>query len=111
MGPKKKEVRIPTLETTFALLKNGKSISEIAEARGLVETTISSHVFDLYSKGRIVRADIEPLVSKSLKQSLPKIHTAFRELGLERLTPVFEKLGGAHSYDDLRLARMLYNEQ
>ncbi len=108
-GPKKKEVRIPTLEATFALLKSGKSIREIAQARGLVETTISSHIFDLYSKSRIGRSDIEPLVSPTLKQSLPIIHAAFRELGLERLTPVFEKLGGAYTYDALRLARMLYD--
>lgn len=110
-GPRQKAVRVPTLETTFALLKSGKSIREIAEARGLVETTISSHIFDLYSKGRIVRADIEPLVSSALKVSLPSIHAAFKELGLERLTPVFEKLGGNYSYDDLRLARMLYDSQ
>ena len=110
MGPKQKIARISTLEATFALLKNGKSIREIAEARGLVETTISSHVFALFSKGRIGRADIEPLVSHSLKQSIPTIHTAFRELGLERLTPIFEKLNGAYSYDDLRLARMLLEQ-
>src|SRR3989344_5830039 len=111
MGPKQKATRIPTLEATFALLKNGKSIREIAESRGLVETTISSHVFDLFSKGRIGRVDIEPLVSSTLKQSIPTIHAAFKELGLERLTPVFEKLGGAYSYDDLRLARMLFEQK
>ncbi len=110
MGPKQKQARIPTLEATFALLKSGKSIREIAEARGLVETTISSHVFELHSKGRIDRADIEPLVSVVLRQSLPTIHAVFRELGLERLTPVFEKLDGTYSYDDLRLARMLYDD-
>ncbi|MBI4262108.1 helix-turn-helix domain-containing protein [Candidatus Uhrbacteria bacterium] len=108
IGPKQKVARVPTLEATFALLKSRKSIHEIAQTRGLVETTISSHIFDLYSKGRIGRADIEPLASPILKKSLPKIHAAFKELGLERLTPVFEKLGGAYSYDDLRLARMLY---
>jgi len=110
-GLKQKATRVPTLEVTFAFLKSGKSIREIAEARGLVETTISSHVFDLFSKGRINGSDIEPLVSKSLKQSLPTIHAAFKELGLERLTPVFEKLDGAYSYDDLRLARMLYDDR
>lgn len=110
-SPRQKIVRVPTLEATFALLKSGKSIREISEIRGLVETTISSHIFDLYSKGRIVRADIEPLVSLELKVSLPNIHAAFKELGLERLTPAFEKLGGNYSYDDLRLARMLYDSQ
>ena len=110
-GPKKKEVLIPTLEATLALLKTGKSVREIAMERGLAETTVSSHVFDLYSKNRIGRSDIEPLISTALKKSLPKIHATFRELGLERLTPIFEKLGGAYSYDDLRLARMLFKQK
>ena len=109
--PKKKEARIPTLEATFALFKSGKSIREIAQTRGLVETTISSHVFDLFSKGRIGRSDIEPLVPPTLKQALPAIHTVFQELGLDRLTPVFERFGGAYSYDDLRMARMLFEQQ
>ena len=108
-GPRQKTTRVPTLEATFALLKSGKSIREIAQMRGLVETTISSHVLELHSKGRLDRADIEPLVSSEFKKLLPVIHSAFRELGIERLTPVFEKLGGTYSYDDLRLARMLYN--
>lgn len=102
--------KISTFDATLALLKRGKSIKEVAHIRGLVETTILSHVFDLYATGRINRSDIEPLVSLSLKKSLPKIHNAFKELGLERLTPVFDKLGGVYSYDDLRLARMLYED-
>src|SRR3989344_1728480 len=110
-GPKQKVARVPTLEATFSLLEKARSIEEIAKKRGLASTTISSHVFDLFSKGRISRADIEPLVSPTLKQALPTIHTVFRELGLDRLTPVFEKLGGVHSYDDLRLARMLFEQK
>lgn len=106
----KRPIKIPTLDTTLAFLKSGKPIREIAKARGLAESTIFSHVLELYSKGRIDGTDIKPLVSTKLKQALPKINTAFRELGHERLTPVFEKLERDHSYDDLRLARMLYNE-
>ncbi len=108
--PVQKAARIPTLDATCALLKSGKSIREIARTRGLVETTITSHIFDLYFQKKIGRSHIEPLVSTTLKKALPTIHAAFKEFGLERLTPVFEKLERAFSYDDLRFARMLYEE-
>ncbi len=108
--PMQKAARIPTLDATLALLKSGNSIREIAQARGLVETTISSHIFDLYFQKKIGRSHIEPLVSTTLKKALPTIHAVFKELGLERLTPIFEKLERAYSYDDLRFARMLYKD-
>lgn len=105
----KKKPKESTLDATLALVKDGKTIREVAHTRGLAESTISSHIFRLHADGRIGRAVVERLASPHLKRALPKIHTAFRELGAERLTPIFEKLRGAYSYDDLRLARMLYN--
>src|SRR3989344_3169959 len=109
-GPKQKATRVSTLEETFALLKRGTSIRDIAKERDLAETTIFSHILDLYSNGRIGETDIAPLMSPALKEALPTIHTAFRKLGVKQLTPLFEKFEGAYSYDDLRLARMLYTD-
>ena len=99
-----------TLETTLALLNSGKSIADIADTRGLARTTILSHLFELYGKGKIGRAEIAPLVSPALKRALPKINKTFKEIGVERLTPVFEKLHGVYSYEDLCLARLLYEK-
>ena len=96
-----------TLDATLALLQSGKTISDIATARALARSTVLAHVYELYAAGRIGRTQVERIVPAHLKKALPKIHTAFEELGTERLTPVFEKLRGAYSYDDLRLARML----
>lgn len=105
----KKKPQGSTLDATLTLLKEKKTIREIAHTRGLAESTISSHVSDLHAAGRVGRAVVERLASPHLKRALPRIHTVFKELGAEHLTPVFEKLRGAYSYADLRLARMLYN--
>ena len=96
-----------TLDATLALLQNHKTIQEIARARGLARSTIFSHVYELHAAGRIGSAEVERIAPAHLKKALPNIHTVFRQLGAERLTPVFEKLRGAYSYADLRIARML----
>lgn len=107
--PRQKAKKISTIEQTLAFLKCGKSIQEIAQERGLTETTVLSHIQKLYMTEHINPTDIEPLMSRELARCLPNIHAAFGELGLERLKPVFEKFEGVYSYDDLQLARMLYN--
>lgn len=96
-----------TYQTTLELVKSGKSISDIAKIRSLTEGTITSHILRLHADGRLTRAELEPFVAPALQQALPKIHAAFKKLGLEHLSPVFNELGGAYSYDDLCLARAL----
>lgn len=107
----KSKSRGTTQEATLVLLKEGKTVREIAKARALAETTIISHIIDLHVAGRIDRADVESLVSPALRRAFPKIHAAFRTVGGVRLKPVFEKLRGVYSYDDLRLALLLLGDQ
>ena len=98
-----------TLDATLALLQSGKTIREIAKTRTLATSTISSHIFRLHAAGRIGRNEVIKLCSPALQRALAPIHAAFTKLGAERLTPVFETLRGRYSYDDLRLARILYD--
>lgn len=100
-----------TLDVTFELLKKGTSIVDIAAARGLAQSTIYGHIFQLHILGRISRTELEALASVKLKMALPTIYTVFNDLGTERLTPVFDKLQGAYSFDDLRLARVLFDSE
>ena len=104
---KDKKTHSSTISATLALFKSGQTIREIARARSLAESTVYSHISQLYAKEQISRAELALLVPPALKRALPLIHAAFRELGVERLTPVFEKFEGAYSYRDLRFARML----
>ncbi len=100
-----------TLDATLALLQSGNTIREIARARALTASTISSHIFRLHAAGRIGRNEVIKLCSPALIRALPPIHAAFAKLGAERLAPVFETLRAKYSYDDLRLARMLYDPE
>jgi len=46
------------------------------------------------------------LFPPALIKSLPEITEVFTRLGFERLAPVFDKLAGRYSYDQLRLCRL-----
>lgn len=105
-----KKKKQETLGETLSLWNERKAVSEISEARGLKESTILSHLEKLAARGKINRVDFFRLLAPSLSCALPAIHAAFRELQTDKLSPVFEKLGGVYSYDDLRLARMLFEK-
>ena len=111
LGPAKTKKKNPeTINETLFLWNEEKTVSEIASSRGLKEVTILNHLEKLAAKGKIGRAELSRLLTPSLSRALPKIHAVFRELETEKLSPVFEKLGGAHSYNDLRLARIFFEK-
>ncbi len=106
-GSMVKNKKIDTLSVTFALWADGKTISEIAQARAMSPNTIFDHIEALAAKEKITRAELSRLITPVLASALSEIHTVFRELNTRKLAPVFEVFSGAHSYDDLRIARML----
>ncbi len=107
----KKGEKQNTYNETLILWNEGKTILQIAKVRRLKEHTIFNHIEKLVVTEKINRADLSRLLIFSLARSLPKIHTAFRELNTDRLSPVFEKFNGTYSYDELRIARMMLNEK
>ena len=104
---KNKIGKIDTLDETLALWREGKNLPQIAQAHELKEQTILNHIEELFTKGNINREELARLLTPALARHLPEIHTAFRELKTDRLSLVFEKFGGAYSYNDLRTARMM----
>ncbi len=96
-----------TYDETLEFLKKGKSIEEVALARGVTRGTIIAHLEELYMGGKVDVPGLARLVRVELHEKMPKIHSVFRELGTEKLAPIFQKLDGEYSYDDLRLARLL----
>ncbi|MBI5599885.1 MAG: helix-turn-helix domain-containing protein [Deltaproteobacteria bacterium] len=97
-------------EDTLELVRSGKTIAAVAEMRGRTEGTILRHLESLLALGRLPARDIAHLARGS-EQAIAGIHDAFRALDTDKLFPVFEKLGGAYSYDKLRIARLLLNER
>lgn len=102
----RKKIHVSTYDETLALFKEGKNIAEIAKERGFTIGTVLSHFENLTMKDKISRDELMRLFSPSLASALPDIHSAFRKLDTDKLTPVFEKFGGKYSYNDIRLARM-----
>jgi hypothetical protein len=96
-----------TYEETHALLKEGKTISAIADVRGLAPTTIVGHIEKLFIEGRLEKDEIEKLLPEHLSAGWGDIQQAFKKHPGEKLIPVFEALKGKYSFEDLRLVRML----
>ncbi|MCX6809305.1 MAG: helix-turn-helix domain-containing protein [Candidatus Berkelbacteria bacterium] len=101
------EKKPATYDETLKLWKEGKDIAQIAKIRNLSEGTILGHVANLIEKGKIDRADLVRVVPPNLSRDLSKIHAAFKNLGTDKLSPVFNHFQGRYSYDELKLARMM----
>lgn len=86
-----------TAMRTYELLKRNLSIKEIAQIRGLKESTIEDHIIEiaLFNK----QFSIEPYVDKTTAE---KILTIANELGVKRMKPIKERIGTA-SYFQIRL--------
>ena len=89
------------------MFKLGLGVSEIAEKRGLAETTIVSHIEKLYMDDKISKKEIEKIIPIDIRASVSEIEKAFKKNGDGKLLPVFEKFGGKYSYENLRLIRIL----
>ncbi len=112
--PRKKvrNEKISTFDVTLMLLKEGKTIANVATVRGITIGTVTSHAEQLLFNNKLSRTELLPLVRVSLVEALSVIHAIFREVpedspGRGKLKPVFDKLQGQYSYDDIRIARML----
>ncbi|WP_428740808.1 DNA helicase RecQ [Tenacibaculum sp.] len=98
LNEKKKTKKDTTLET-FKLYKEGFTVEEIAENRGLKPTTIFSHLSKLYLEGKdvsldeFIEADTLALVANAKK--VLKNETT--------LKPYFEFLGEKVSYEKIRV--------
>ncbi len=104
---RKEKEKGDTYEATLSLARVAKSISEIADARSLKAETIISHLEVLKERGVLNLADIEKLVPKKDTKKFSTIRAAFNKQKTTQLTPIFKALKGAHSFEDIRLARLL----
>jgi nucleoside-triphosphatase THEP1 len=101
--------REPRWQRTLTLIRSGKTIAEVAAMCGRTEATILQHLESLRELGKLSAQDVAHL-GRGSEPAIAKIQAAFRELGTDKLSPIFDKLGGAYAYDQLRLARIMLNE-
>ena len=95
-----KQTKTSTVQTTLELYKQRLSMHEIAKKRGLAVSTISSHLEKLILDGEDISVDsiVDPEKQQRIIQTL-------KELGMQALSPVKEKLGDGYSYEEIRLVR------
>jgi ATP-dependent DNA helicase RecQ len=91
-----------TYEQTLVLLSQGMSISEVAQQRGLAETTILGQIERMAAQGR--ELSLEHLLPEA--DRLQIIRKAIDLCGQEFLKPVRDYLGPEFSYDEIRLTRV-----
>ncbi len=85
---------------TLTLYEQGRSIEEIAEERGLTQSTIVNHLAELIELGEAI--DIVPLIPEGHYQN---IVDAIEQLGDGALRPLKDFLGDEYSFDEIRLVR------
>ncbi len=99
--------RSATADETLSLMSQKWSVDQIAQQRGLAETTIIGHLERLAAQDAIL--DLEHLMPSAEK--LSQIEEAFNAVGGAFLKPVREFLGAEFTYDQLRLARIHLRQQ
>jgi ATP-dependent DNA helicase RecQ len=86
------------VDETLRLLREGRSLEEIAQIRGRQLSTVVNAVADLLEAGEV---EFQPAWVSAEKQAV--IKAACARAGLERLKPVKDILPPEISYDEIRL--------
>jgi ATP-dependent DNA helicase RecQ len=95
--PKAKKGKISdTFKVTFDLYKQGKTIPEIANERGLSPTTIEGHLSRFIQTGEL---DVHEFVNEA---KIPAVKNAIESYGSEMLSPLKEILGDAYTYGEIK---------
>ena len=80
------------------LFREGRSIDEVMQQTGRARSTVSQYLAEFLARDG--RSSPEPWVEERL---FAEIITAAEHVGGERLKPIFDRLNGAASYDDIRI--------
>lgn len=106
---KTKKPKISTFDETKNLWQEGKTITEIADVRGLKNETIIDHLEKL--KDLEPELDLARLRDSISATRLKKITDALMKSGMEggvyRLSPAKNILGPSFTFEEIRLARLL----
>jgi ATP-dependent DNA helicase RecQ len=88
----------PRMETAFALFRAGTVIEDVMHQMGLARSTISDYL------AAYIRVEKPALIRSWVDDDLyQRIAAAARQVGTEKLKPIFLVLGEKVSYDDIRL--------
>lgn len=92
------------LAQTLQTVRDATSLAHAAKERGVTASTIITHLEELSALEKLSSTDFSHLVPQD---ALYEIQEALKEATDEKLSPVFRALNGRHSYELIRLARLL----
>lgn len=104
-----KPVKKPTTEITLELYRQGKSVSEIAEIRGLVRNTITGHLLKT-----LPDQDLEEYVWKNIDEELRQRVKAYLDdtpILPNTISGVRDAIGGEPAWDDIRFLLRFYHRE
>ncbi|MCS6845670.1 MAG: DNA helicase RecQ [Caldilineales bacterium] len=89
----------------------GWTVEQIQAHFGVQRGTVLNHLADYLRAGGAVETDRLWRLSTLSSEQQAQVLALFHELGVERLSPVFQALGGQVPYDELHLMRLIYLAQ
>lgn len=92
------------LAETLQTVRDAKTLKGAAKSRALAVSTIVKHLEELAEIGKLARADFAHLVPIDI---IDEIHEALAEVKDDKLSPVFHALNGRHSFEAIRLVRLM----
>ncbi|MHB0865626.1 MAG: helix-turn-helix domain-containing protein [Minisyncoccota bacterium] len=92
------------LAETLQAARDGTSLAGVAKERALTASTIVKHLEELAEIGKLSRTDFAHLVPLDV---VDEIHEALAADTSDKLSPVFHALGGRHSFEAIRLVRLM----
>ena len=92
-----KEIKPKSCEESFAMYKNGYTVEDIAQLRGMVHGTIESHLSYYVTNGEL---DILNFVSE---EKISNIKEVIGRLQTDSLSNIKAALGDEYSYGDIRM--------
>ncbi len=93
-------------ERTIELVREGRSIADVARERGRTPGTILGHIENAADAGQLRRGDLAH-VARAEAAMLAEVRDAVLEAPSGKLRPLFDRFGGRYDFDRLRLARLL----
>lgn len=103
--PKKKKG--PKWESTLELILEKKNVHEVAKARERTVGTIIEHLIEIQELKKLPE-NVFAEIQKSHIILTTEVHPIMKKLGPKILRPIFEFFQGEYSYDDLKIAKWLY---
>ena len=93
------------------LYAQGRSLADLQALYNVKRSTILNHLRDYHQGGGAVDAVRLRAECSLLPDVQERVFGVFVELGSERLTPIYEALGGSVDYEDLHLLRLVWLAQ